>query len=118
MNWSISAIYGDSFLEAGSKAFHKLSSNALRVFTINTIGDFVLFLGKMFVIAITILFGMEQLRSKEELHHMWVPLILAGIFAYIISNCFITVYEVSFHALRVYCETKILLFYFFFTDDN
>lgn len=69
-------------------------SNSLRVFTINTIGDFVLFLGKVFVIAITVLIGMELMRSKTDIHHLWVPLTLAGIFAYLISHCFITVYEV------------------------
>lgn len=73
-------------------------SNSLRVFTINTIGDFVLFLGKVFVIVITVLCGMELLRPKETVHHMWVPLTLAGLFAYLISHCFITVYEVH-HSL-------------------
>lgn len=80
-------------------------SNTLRVFTINTIGDTVLFLGKVFVVVITVLTGMEMLRAKEGLHHMWVPLILAGIFAYLISHCFITVYEVkhirSLHVLFI-----------------
>lgn len=93
------AIYGDPFFTAGSKAYHKLMSNSLRVFTINSIGDFVLFLGKVFVIAITIVSGMELLRPKTDIHHIWVPLMLAGIFAYLISHCFITVYEVrsAFH---------------------
>lgn len=69
-------------------------SNTLRVFTINTIGDTVLFLGKVFVVVITVLTGMEMLRAKDGLHHIWVPLTLAGIFAFLISHCFITVYEV------------------------
>lgn len=90
----IAAIYGDSFFTAGSKAYHKLMSNTLRVFTINTIGDTVLFLGKVFVVVLTILTGMEMLRAKEGLHHIWVPLSLASIFAYIISHCFITAFEV------------------------
>lgn len=69
-------------------------SNTLRVFTINTIGDTVLFLGKVFVVVITIMTGMEMLRAKEGLHHIWVPLSLASIFAYIIASVFIAVYEV------------------------
>lgn len=91
----IIAIYGDQFFTAGSKAYHKLMSNTLRVFTINTIGDTVLFLGKVFVVVITVLTGMEMLRAKDGLHHIWVPLTLAGIFAFLISHCFITVYEVN-----------------------
>lgn len=111
-----SAIYGDPFFEAGSKAFGKLKSNALRVFTINSIGDFVLFLGKVFIVVITVLSGMELLRPKDDIHHMWVPLTLAGIFAFLISHCFITVYEVMYRKslilIRVY-----LLISFIFLDD-
>lgn len=93
----VAAIYGEPFFSAGSKAYHKLMSNSLRVFTINTIGDTVLFLGKVFVVAITVLTGMEMLRAKEGLHHIWVPLTLASFFAFLISHCFITVYEVRKH---------------------
>lgn len=89
------AIYGDPFFVAGKKAFHKLMSNSLRVFTINSLGDFVLFMGKAFVVVITVFSGIEMLRPKQNvIHHMWVPLTMAGIFAYLIAHCFITVYEV------------------------
>lgn len=91
------AIYGDPFVVAGKKAFHQLVSNSLRVFTINSLGDFVLFMGKAFVVVITVFSGIELLRPKENvIHHMWVPLTMASIFAYMIAHCFITVYEVSF----------------------
>lgn len=56
------AIYGDSFCTAGKKAFSILTSNALRVFAINSVGDFVLLLGKAFVVAITVLIGMELIQ--------------------------------------------------------
>lgn len=111
----IAAIYGDSFFEAGSKAFGKLKSNALRVFTINSIGDFVLFLGKVFIVVITILSGMELLRPKDDIHHMWVPLTLAGIFAFLISHCFITVYEVQMQQLQSLFES--FFYSFLFLDD-
>lgn len=109
----LAAIYGDPFFTAGSKAFHKLMSNSLRVFTINTIGDAVLFLGKVFVVVITVLTGIEMLRAKDGLHHMWVPLALAGIFAYLISHCFITVYEVKYQQLSINLVDSIFSFVFF-----
>lgn len=56
------AIFGLSFCAAGRKAFNILSSNALRVFAINSVGDFVLLLGKAFVVAITVLIGMELIQ--------------------------------------------------------
>lgn len=70
------------------------------MFTINSVGDFVLFIGKVFIVIITVFAGTELLRQKEGVHHMWVPLTLAAIFAYLIAHCFITVYEV--------CQNKIL----------
>lgn len=111
-------------------------SNTLRVFTINTIGDTVLFLGKMFVVVITMLTGMEMLRAKEGLHYIWVPLTLASVFAYLISHCFITVYEVNMYIFVVHFRSRhiylfinskrqyniklnkfIFEFFFFHSDD-
>lgn len=56
------AIRGYPFCTAGRKAFSILSSNALRVFAINSVGDFVLLLGKAFIVAITVLIGMELIQ--------------------------------------------------------
>lgn len=51
-----------SFCNAGKRAFQLISSNALRVFAINSIGDFVLFLGKVFVVTATVLIGIEMIQ--------------------------------------------------------
>lgn len=56
------AITGEPFCTAGRKAAQILTSNALRVFAINSVGDFVLLLGKVFVVAITVLIGMELIQ--------------------------------------------------------
>lgn len=56
------AMFGLPFCAAGRKAFEILSSNSLRVFAINSVGDFVLLLGKVFVVAITVLIGMELIQ--------------------------------------------------------
>lgn len=87
-------MFGTPFCEAGRKAFIILSNNAMRVFAINSVGDFVLFLGKAFVVLFTVLIGMELIQKKDGVNHNWVLLCLAGLFAYLISHCFITVYEV------------------------
>lgn len=52
---------------AGQKAFSLLSSNALRVFAINSVGDFVLWLGKAFVVAITVFVGLELIQVSGKL---------------------------------------------------
>lgn len=58
------AIHGKGFCKSGEQAFKILSSNALRVAAINSVGDFVLFLGKAFVVSATVLIGIELIQVK------------------------------------------------------
>lgn len=51
INWVILALYGYPFYKAGKKAFKHLVANVLRVAAINSVGDFVLFLAKVLVVA-------------------------------------------------------------------
>ncbi|XP_037042642.1 choline transporter-like protein 1 [Bradysia coprophila] len=99
------ALFGYSFCTAGNKAFKILSSNALRVFAINSVGDFVLLLGKAFVVAITVLIGIGVIQSMDGVHHSWVILVLVGLFAYLVSHCFISVYEMTIDTIFIcFCE--------------
>lgn len=99
------ALNGYAFCTAGHAAFKILVNNALRVFAINSVGDFVLFLGKVFIVTVTVLIGMELIQNKIGIRHTWVPLTVAGIFAYAISNCFITVYEMTIDTIFIcFCE--------------
>jgi len=58
----VSAIYGYSFCEAAKKAFLLIVANALRVAAINSIGDFVLFLGKLITVGIVAVLGNEFMK--------------------------------------------------------
>ncbi|XP_019878880.1 choline transporter-like protein 1 [Aethina tumida] len=99
------AIYGYSFCTAGKQAFKLLSSNVLRVATINSVGDFILFLGKILVVVTTVLVGIKLIQDKDGVHHMWVPITLAGLFAYFVAHCFMTVYEMSIDTIFLcFCE--------------
>ncbi len=60
------AIYGYSFCKAARQAFKLLASNALRVFAINSIGDFVLFLAKAAIIVATVFIGIEFMKVLLE----------------------------------------------------
>lgn len=88
------AINGSSFCKAGKEAFRLLVSNALRVTAINSLGDFVLFLGKVYVVIITVFIALTVLHRKAGVQHIWVLATLLGLIAYFISHCFLTVYEV------------------------
>ncbi|XP_022187745.2 choline transporter-like protein 1 isoform X2 [Nilaparvata lugens] len=98
------AIYGVNFCTGGQQAFKMLVTNVLRVAAINSVGDFILFLGKVFVVAITLLIGTFFIE-KDGVQHMWVPLTLVGIFAYLVSHCFMTVYEMTIDTIFIcFCE--------------
>ncbi|XP_043283777.1 choline transporter-like protein 1 isoform X2 [Venturia canescens] len=98
------AIYGCSFCSGGRKAFQALSSNILRVAAINSVGDFVLFLGKVLVVALTVVSGVYMIQ-KHGLHHPWVPITLAGIFAFLVAHCFISIYEMVIDTIFLcFCE--------------
>lgn len=100
-----SAIYGCNFCTAGRKAFQALSSNTLRVAAINSVGDFVLFLGKILVVTLTIVSGIYLMQKKEGLNHPWIPITLAGIFAFLVSHCFISIYEMIIDTIFIcFCE--------------
>ncbi|XP_077291052.1 choline transporter-like protein 1 [Arctopsyche grandis] len=99
------AIYGYGFCKSGQQAFKVLASNALRVFAINSVGDFILFLGKAFVVIATVLIGIELIQKKQGVQHVWVPLAIVGIIAYLTSHCFMTVYEMAIDTIFIcFCE--------------
>ncbi|KAL7019770.1 hypothetical protein ACKWTF_011243 [Chironomus riparius] len=101
----IISIDGSSFCIAGRRAFQLLSSNALRVIAINSVGDFVLFLGKVFVVVATVLIGIEMIQNLPGLHHPSVPIVLCAIFAFLVSHCFLTVYEMTIDTIFLcFCE--------------
>lgn len=63
----ILAIYGCGFCTGGRKAFRVLSDNILRVAAINSVGDFVLFLGKVLVVALTVVAGVYLIQVRKNI---------------------------------------------------
>lgn len=99
------AIHGCNFCQGGRKAFQALSSNILRIAAINSVGDFVLFLGKVLVVALTVTAGIYLIQKKDGLHHPWVPITVAGIFAFLVAHCFVSVYEMVIDTIFIcFCE--------------
>ncbi|KAG5877891.1 hypothetical protein JTB14_005130 [Gonioctena quinquepunctata] len=99
------AMHGNSFCKSGKQAFRLLSSNVLRVAAINSVGDFVLFLGKVLVVIATAIIGIKMLQYKDGVQHMWVPVALSGLFAYFVAHCFMTVYEMAIDTIFIcFCE--------------
>lgn len=70
-------------------------SNALSVATINGIGDFILFLGKLAVGCLCGLISILILRNREDIYFYIIPCVVIGVFSYFIAHIVLSLYEVS-----------------------
>ncbi|EFX84766.1 hypothetical protein DAPPUDRAFT_47061, partial [Daphnia pulex] len=98
-------IYGENFCWSAGRAFKMLSNNALRVMAINSVGDFILFLGKAGVVTAVVFVGIELIKDKPGVVYIWTPILVAAIFAYLIAHCFISVFEMCIDTVFIcFCE--------------
>ncbi|XP_006005756.1 choline transporter-like protein 3 [Latimeria chalumnae] len=87
------AINGTNFCTSAKEAFFILGKNLANVATINCFGDFLLFLGKVFVVCFTIFGGLMAFNYHRELHVWVIPLLLVSFFSYLVAHCFLSVFE-------------------------
>ncbi|XP_022315112.2 choline transporter-like protein 1 isoform X1 [Crassostrea virginica] len=99
------AMFGHSFCTGAKKAFLLILENALRVAAINSIGDFVLFLGKLSTVAVVLVVGNQFFQGHEDINFVFVPITVSCAFAYAISHCFLLVYEITIDTIFLcFCE--------------
>ena len=84
------------------QAVNTLLDNAIDVAALNTVGDAVLYLTKFIVSTITATIAAYQI-SVLDLNHPWLPVFLVFICAYLISNCFLSVYGMALDTLLLCC---------------
>ncbi|GCC30982.1 hypothetical protein chiPu_0009436 [Chiloscyllium punctatum] len=87
------AINGTNFCTSAKEAFFLIVNNALNVAAINCFGDFLLFLGKVFVVCFTVFGGLMAFNYNRDLNVWVVPLIMVSFFAYLMAHCFLSVFE-------------------------
>lgn len=91
--YTATAINSTSFCTSARDAFIILVENALRVTAINTVGDFVLFLGKVLIVSCTAFCGVLALNYQRH-YTVWVlPLLIVCAFAFLVAHCFLSVFE-------------------------
>lgn len=91
--YTATAINSTNFCTSAKDAFVILVENALRVAAINTVGDFMLFLGKVLIVCSTGLAGVMLLNYQRD-YTVWVlPLIIVCLFAFLVAHCFLSIYE-------------------------
>lgn len=110
--YTVIAIESINFCPAAGVAWNALMSNALQVATINGVGDFVLFLGKLFVSVVCALVGVLILRTKDNVNFYMGPVILIGLFAFFIAHVILSLYEVSADKGKFLLKTKLNFEYF------
>lgn len=84
-------------------------SNTLQVATINGIGDFILFLGKLAVGSLCGLISILLLRHRDDIHFYIIPCVVIGIFAFFIAHIVLSLYEVSLahpQSNKIYIKEK------------
>uniref|UniRef100_A0A672PHW6 Choline transporter-like protein n=1 Tax=Sinocyclocheilus grahami TaxID=75366 RepID=A0A672PHW6_SINGR len=92
--YAATAINSTSFCNSARDAFMILVENALRVATINTIGDFVLFLGKILIMTCTAFAGVLALNYQRDYTEWVLPLIIVCLFAFLVAHCFLSIFEI------------------------
>lgn len=91
--YTIIAIEGRPYCFSAKVAFNTLTSNTLRILTINTMGDFIIFLGKCVVTGSVAIFSIYLMRDVAEVHYLAGPVIFSTIIAYLIAHSMLCVYE-------------------------
>ncbi|XP_036426523.1 choline transporter-like protein 2 [Colossoma macropomum] len=94
------AIYGKNFCTSAKNAFFLLMRNIVRVFVLDKVTDFLLFLGKLLIVGIvgvcSFFFFSGKIKVVEEaapsLNYYWVPIVTVMFGTYIIAHGFFSVY--------------------------
>ncbi|PKU48160.1 choline transporter-like protein 3 [Limosa lapponica baueri] len=97
--YTTTAINGTNFCTSAKDAVFILAKNSAKLASISCLGDFILFLGKVFVVCFTVFGGLMAFNYHRELQAWVVPLLLVGFFAYLMSHCFLSVFEVTADAM-------------------
>jgi len=96
----MTGMVGSSFCQASQDAFTLITSNILRGFFVNQVADFVILLGKIFVVGVTTLFfSMSVSGQEEELHFSFIPILLVMVGSYIVASSCLAVYSVAVDTL-------------------
>ncbi|XP_036610052.1 choline transporter-like protein 5 [Trichosurus vulpecula] len=104
------AIYGESFCAAARNAFMLVTRNVLRVAVLDTVTDFLLWMGKLLIsLGIGVLgfmfFTKKLPLTAPTLNYYWVPLLMIVLGSYFIAHGFFSVFGMCVDTLFLcFCE--------------
>ncbi|XP_077189064.1 choline transporter-like protein 3 isoform X1 [Paroedura picta] len=97
--YTATAINGTNFCTSAKDAVVILAKTSTSTMAINCFGDFIIFLGKIFVVCFTVFGGLMAFNYHRELRVWVVPLLLVALFAYLVAHSFLSVFETIIDAL-------------------
>jgi len=93
------AIHGYSFFSGCVQAFNLIIRNCVRVATINWVGDFSLFLGRVFVSGAVTVLSIVLFMNNEKVSFFAVPAIIVFFLSYIIAGAFTQIFEIGIDSM-------------------
>ncbi|KAL1464872.1 hypothetical protein WDU94_004480, partial [Cyamophila willieti] len=97
--YTVIAIQGIDFCPGAKRAWTVLASNPLNLAAVNSVGDFILFLAKCIVTAVTGSVAILFLSADPSLELYAAPLLVICVFAFFIAHCVISLYEIVIDTL-------------------
>lgn len=92
--YTVIAIESINFCPAAGVAWKAIWTHVVSVATINGIGDFVLFLGKLAVAGICGFIALLLLRKDETIQFYMVPVFVIAVFAFFVAHVILSLYEI------------------------
>lgn len=97
-SYILTAIHGYGFWTGAVKAFGLIFRNAVRAATVNFVGDFMLFLGKVFVAAVSTGLSCIWFYKMKDVNYFWVPAIFVFLITFFVSGAFTSLFEMGIDA--------------------
>ncbi|KAK2496922.1 hypothetical protein MC885_000174 [Smutsia gigantea] len=97
--YTTTAINGTDFCTSARDALKLLSRNPSHFTSVNCFGEFIIFLGKVFVVCFTVFGGLMAFNYNRALQVWTIPLLLVAFFAYLVAHSFLSVFETVLDAL-------------------
>lgn len=99
------AIRGDNFCNSAKRAFQLLLANVLRVGAVNVIGDFMMFLGKVFITLFTTLLACWILSDMDDVQYWAIPALFICLISFFVAKSFMNVYDMAVDTILLsFCE--------------
>lgn len=92
--YTVIAIESINFCPAAAVAWKAIWTHVVSVATINGIGDFVLFLGKLAVAGVCGFIALLLLRNNPEVQFYMLPVFLISLFAFFVAHIILSLYEI------------------------